>query len=97
MGMIGRHVIGKKIKGPWRGPSVALLQRVLAILRVLLIVALIMGILAATNISDHASPSTISNIKTYRTTNAALILAAIVGSAILAVMPTRLAFYPCRR
>jgi len=40
--------------------------RALAVLRVMLVVALILGIVAATSISDHESASTIKSIKNYR-------------------------------
>ena len=90
------RVIGKKDDGIWRGASVAFFQRILALLRIALIVALIMGVVAATDISDHGSQSNIRSIKTYRTVNAALIFGAIGGSAVLGIMAQRHNLLPIR-
>jgi hypothetical protein len=40
--------------------------RALAVLRLMLVVALILGIVAATDISDHETAGDISSIKSYR-------------------------------
>jgi len=84
------RVIGKK---PKKGqlptvpldPRLAVHQRVLALLRVALIVALVMGIVAATSISTNESASTEQNIKTYRIVNAALVIVALVGCALVSI------------
>lgn len=62
-----------------------LTRRVLALLRVALVISLVMGILAATSITDEPSDARTQKIRDYRTANAALILGGIGGTAILGV------------
>jgi hypothetical protein len=66
------------------------------------LVALILGIVAATSISDHESASTIASIKSYRyvgfnktplisrIANASLVIVAIFGSGVLACLIVKL-------
>lgn len=62
------RLIGKKDpdSGRFGGRNDSIEVRALAVLRVMLLVALILGIVAATSISDHESASTITSIKSYR-------------------------------
>jgi hypothetical protein len=63
-----RRLIGKKNPNSGRlgGLYDSMEVRAVAVLQVLLLVALILGIVAATSISDHESASTIASIKSYR-------------------------------
>jgi hypothetical protein len=62
------RVIGKTAKGGGRFGTMADApeKRILAVLRVALVVALILGVVAATDIGTNESPSTIASIKHYR-------------------------------
>jgi hypothetical protein len=75
-------------------------QKLLGLLRIAIVVALILGIVAATSISDHETPSQLASIQHYRLVfynilirtnadlpseaSAALIIVAMIGSAFIA-------------
>ncbi|GFZ51233.1 hypothetical protein JCM24511_08991 [Saitozyma sp. JCM 24511] len=79
------RVIGKEGDGAFPSASRQLQRKGLAILRIALVIALILGILAATDISSNESASTQAAIKHYRTANACLVIGAMAGSAVVAV------------
>ncbi|GAA99053.1 uncharacterized protein L969DRAFT_427502 [Mixia osmundae IAM 14324] len=79
------RVAGKYSKGASQHAENRLQQRVLLLCRLAITVALILGIVASTDISANESQSTMNSIKQYRIANAALIIGAISTSAIIAV------------
>jgi hypothetical protein len=60
------RVIGKDGDTPFPSQSLQLQRKALTILRIALMVALILGIIAATDISSNESESTMQSIKQYR-------------------------------
>jgi hypothetical protein len=60
------RVIGKEGDGAFPSASRQLQRKGLAILRIALVIALILGVIAATDISSNESASTQASIKHYR-------------------------------